>query len=335
MKTTATNKRIRELLSNLRDEKLEPRPDFQRRLVWSNKDKCKFIETVLLGYPFPEIYLAAGEVDVDTGEAKELLVDGQQRITTLYQYFINSNELKLPPKINKYNDLSDGEKEAFLQYEVVVRDLGKVDLELIREVFLRINETRYSLNAMEINNARYEGEYKDFAEKIAQKPFFDIHRVFSSTEIRRMQDTRYALSIVTTILSTYSNRDSELEEYLMHYNDNFSNKREIEREVDSVLNYIDALNFSTNSRVWKKSDLFTLIIELHGVLCKRHLTLSTKEVSNLLTQFYNSVDKYEGGRIKNKNVIKYHKSAIQATNDRNNRIARGEVIRELLLSSLM
>ena len=88
MKTTATNRKIRELLTQLRDSKLQPRPEFQRRLVWSNKDKCAFIETVLLNYPFPEIYVAAGAVDVETGEAKEMLVDGQQRITKLYQYFV-------------------------------------------------------------------------------------------------------------------------------------------------------------------------------------------------------------------------------------------------------
>lgn len=93
MKTTATNRKVRELLAQLREGKLIPRPDFQRRLVWSNKDKSAFIETVLLNYPFPEVYVAAGEVDVESGEGKELLVDGQQRLTTLRQYFGASPDL--------------------------------------------------------------------------------------------------------------------------------------------------------------------------------------------------------------------------------------------------
>jgi uncharacterized protein with ParB-like and HNH nuclease domain len=65
-------------------ESLCPRPEFQRRLVWNNKDRVAFIETVVLGYPFPEIYVAAGDVNVESGEANEMLVDGQQRITTLH-----------------------------------------------------------------------------------------------------------------------------------------------------------------------------------------------------------------------------------------------------------
>src|ERR1039457_4032453 len=85
--TTATNKKLRILLTDIRDGKLIPRPEFQRRLVWTNKDKVKFLETVLEGYPFPEIYIAAGSIDPETGEGTEMLVDGQQRITTLFQYF--------------------------------------------------------------------------------------------------------------------------------------------------------------------------------------------------------------------------------------------------------
>ncbi len=75
----------------------------------------------------------------------------------------------------------------------MVRDLGKVGIEQIREVFRRINATRYDLNAMEIHNARYEGELKACVEELARRPFFEIHRIFSRTEVRRMQDTRFLL----------------------------------------------------------------------------------------------------------------------------------------------
>src|SRR5437867_2494157 len=126
MKTTATNRKVRVLLTALRDGKLEPRPEFQRRLVWTNKDKCAFLQTVLLGYPFPEIYLAAGDVNLETGEGSEMLVDGQQRITTLYQYFSGSESLRLGKEISAYASLPENEKRDFLEYDVVVRDLGKM-----------------------------------------------------------------------------------------------------------------------------------------------------------------------------------------------------------------
>lgn len=332
MKTTATNRKLRELLTQLRDGSLLPRPEFQRRLVWSNKDKCAFIQTVLLNYPFPEIYVAAGAVDVETGEGKEMLVDGQQRMTTLLQYFSGSSDLRLTRDIPPYTELSVEKKEDFLQYDVVIRDLGRVEIEQIREVFRRINATRYALNAMEIHNARYEGEYKNFAEKIAQKPIFENQGIFSAAEIRRMQDTRFAMVFTTTILSTYFNRDDELESYLSQYNDEFPLASDLEREIDRTFAFVTDMAFLPSARVWKKADLFTLLVEVYWALFRDKLRISAATVGAHLSDFYGQVDNYreaDEASIAGE-VAKYYKAALQATNDRSSRLARGEVIREVI-----
>src|SRR5258707_2782228 len=115
MKSTASNRRLRLLLTAIRNKTLIPNPDFQRRLVWTNKDKRNFLNTVLTGYPFPEIYIAAGEVNPQTGEGVEWLVDGQQRISTLYQYFEGSTKLVLED-IKPYADLDKDAQIRFLAY---------------------------------------------------------------------------------------------------------------------------------------------------------------------------------------------------------------------------
>jgi Uncharacterized conserved protein len=112
MKTSASNRRLRLLLTGINNGTLIPQPDFQRRLVWSNNDKIEFIKTVLDGYPFPEIYIAAGDVNSDTGEGIELLVDGQQRITTLNEYFRGADSLKLQG-IQSYSELTQEQKKNF------------------------------------------------------------------------------------------------------------------------------------------------------------------------------------------------------------------------------
>src|SRR6266849_4564263 len=122
MQTTATNRKVRVILRDLDEGRLVPRPEFQRRLVWSNKHKQAFLDTILSGLPFPEVYVAAGDLDSDTGAGTELLVDGQQRLTTLHQYFRGSPDLPLDG-IPAYVELDDAAKLRFLQYEVVVRDL--------------------------------------------------------------------------------------------------------------------------------------------------------------------------------------------------------------------
>jgi hypothetical protein len=334
MKTTATNRKIRELLTQLREGRLEPRPEFQRRLVWSNTDKSAFLETVLFNLPFPEIYVAAGSVDLETGEGKEMLVDGQQRITTLAQYFTGSQDLRLTSAIKPYKELSSEEKEAFLQYDVVVRDMGRVEIDQIREVFRRINATRYALNAMEIHNARYEGEYKRFAESVAQKDFFDRHRVFRPAEIRRMQDTRFAIVFVTTILSTYFNRDDTVEDFLIQYNDEFPLQQDTEKEVNTILNFVEAMNLPAESRAWKRADLFTLLVEVHHAIARKKRHLDPQNSARLLLEFYSAVDERSSQPDATERADKasrYYKSALQATNDRSSRITRGNIIREILV----
>jgi hypothetical protein len=333
MKTTGTNRKVRELLAQLREGKLIPRPDFQRRLVWSNKDKSAFIETVLLNFPFPEVYVAAGEVDVETGEGKELLVDGQQRLTTLRQYFTASPDLILYGGIKPYAELTKEQKESFLQYDVVVRDLGLVDIDVLRAVFQRINATRYALNAMEIHNSRFEGEFKAFGENFAQRAFFESHRVFSASEVRRMQDVRFALVVGATALSAYFNRDDELEEFLKRYNDEFPMREDLERELDAVLVFIDAMRFPATSRLWKKADFFSAIIELHAAVYKRQRTLAPDAVALALTELYSKVDDPERRSDPETDAARYYKAALQATNDRSSRVTRGEILRELLDSS--
>lgn len=331
MKTSATNRKLRLLITAIKSNTLIPRPEFQRRLVWTNEDKLHFLSTVLEGYPFPEIYIAAGEVDPNTGEGSEMLVDGQQRITTLYQYFNGSDELKLKA-VTPYKNLTDNQKIEFLEYEVVVRDLGKKTIEEIKEIFKRINSTKYSLNAMEIHNARFDGAFKKFAESVAQLEFFETNRIFTATDVKRMNDTVFSLTFIISILSTYFNRDDEFEGYLLKYNDEFEHGEELEKEIKGVLQVIDKLNLPDKSRGWKKADLLNLITEFHRVIYKLKTNIDIGQISTRLTDFFNLVDDKE--HLKDENINAYRKATLAATNDRGSRIVRGDIIRKIIIDEI-
>lgn len=333
MNTTATNVKLRKLLTGIKNDTLIPRPDFQRRLVWSQKHKNAFIRTVIEGFPFPEIYIAAGEVNEETGEGKEILVDGQQRITTLYQYFSDSDLLKLEVDIPLYKDLEN--KTEFLEYEVVVRDLGKMEIEEIKEIFLRINSTNYSLNPMEINNARFDGVIKKFAEEIAQHDFFSENKIFTGSELRRMGDTKFVLAVLITLVSNYFNRDNELESYLSKYNDEFPNSEELSANLIEIFKIIDQLNFDIKHRVWKKADLFSLIIELYKAVFKQRLKIDQTKLKKNLELFYEKVDSFNPEGLNNESsVIVYVSASRSGTNDRSARVSRGEVISGIIESSI-
>ena len=330
MKTSATNRRVRVLISSLRDGTLVPNPDFQRRLVWTNKDKVNFLTSVMEEYPFPEIYVAAGEVDLDSAQGTEMLVDGQQRLTTLLQYFLGSDQLNVGKIIQPYIDLPPKSKERFLEYEVVVRDLGKLGIDEIKQVFRRLNSTSYSLNAMEVQNARYNGELKQFAESVATSELFQDHPVFSATDIRRMDDTRFALSIIVTILSTYFNLDRELDSYLENYNDRFEYKGALKKQLDRVFNFIESCQFERSSRVWKRADIFTLIVECHRALQREGLDLDAGLVGQRLKAFYKQVDESAHAGDAEASVARYYRAALQGSNGRRNRVHRGDTVAKIL-----
>ena len=48
--------------------------------------KVDFINTILLGYPFPEIFITRGNIDVTTMQTTSALVDGQQRMSTIKEF---------------------------------------------------------------------------------------------------------------------------------------------------------------------------------------------------------------------------------------------------------
>jgi Protein of unknown function DUF262 len=330
VRTASTNKKVRELITLIRDGTLIPRPEFQRRLVWKIEDKNHFLDSVIRGYPFPEIYVADGDVNLDTGQGTQLLVDGLQRATTLVQYFTGNEELKLTT-IPLYKSLTDEQKTAFLQYDVSVRDLGAITKEEIVEVFRRINSTSYSLTDIEVSNAVCRGKFKEFAERLSVREFFTTHNVFTSLDYRGIGDIRFTVLLTATVLGGYFNRDDLFEEFLDRYNDEFPDEDDVQANFEKVFDFLNECGFDDKSRIWRKADLFTALVETYELLCKVKLPLQPSNVVDTLNKFYVEVNK--GPLDQNSLAGIYYKAALQASNDRVNRVRRGIIIDGLILGS--
>jgi hypothetical protein len=328
VRTSPTSLKVRQLITLTRDEKLIPRPEFQRRLVWTTEDKIRFMDTILKGLPFPEIYVANGPVDVNTGEGQQLLVDGQQRVTTIFDYF-NGDPKTYGTALPSYASLDENRKKEFLDYDVTVRDLGSITSEEIVEVFRRINSTKYALNEIEVNNAVYTGALMTLASGFAEHDFFDRNRVFRPTDIKRMGDVRFVLQLIVTMMAGYFDRDELLEKYLSDFNEGFPQSSEVANRLTGVFDFIDECGFPRNSRIWKRSDLFTVIVSLDRKLVDR-VALSPIDVISRLESFYGDVDS-QGMTSMSVAVGAYAKAAIQASNDRINRIRRGVIIENVLI----
>jgi Protein of unknown function DUF262 len=336
--TEPTSKRVREIMTQLSDGSLKPDPSFQRRKVWKDEDKIYFLQTVLDGYPFPEIYIATDttKLDLNTGVGLDYIVDGQQRTTTLYEYFTASPTLKLGNGITAYKDLSDQEKTDFLEYKIAIRNLGSVPLDIIKDVFQRINSTSYNLNNIELHNAQYDGAFMQLGLRMSEHRFFDDHRVFNNSDIKRMLDVEYILIIVSTLLSNYFTSNADVGDFLEEFNNKFPDGKKIEAGLLRVISFLESLGLDEKSRAWKKNDLFNLIVELYRALIEKKQKISPIKFKKNIEAFYRKVDSsvLAKGQKDHKDIYSEYKYIVsQGTTSLKNRRRRGEIIEQIIAKS--
>jgi hypothetical protein len=80
--------------------------------------------------------------------------------------------------------------------------------------------------------------------------------------------------------------------------------------------------------MWRKADLFRALIEFYALLCQEKIELQPSEVIEALGKFYSEV---ENGSLDQTTVPGiYYKAALQASNDRVNRVRRGIILNEVV-----
>ena len=152
-------------------------PDFQRNLVWTNKQKSELIESVIMQIPLPLIYLAENE------DGKLVVVDGRQRLTTFFQFLDNEfrlKDLKILPQINGMNFNELEESHLYSRYVTIIEDTQLV-VQIIKyptkdrvrfDIFDRVNRGGTPLNKQEIRNALYQGNATKLLDELSKMKSF-------------------------------------------------------------------------------------------------------------------------------------------------------------------
>lgn len=239
--------KIVDLYQKIENDLLNLAPAFQRKLVWKKIHKLNFIKTILLNFPFPEVYIASNDVDVILKQSREVVVDGKQRLTAICNY-INGQDVFSEENdvIPLYRDLDILEKKKFLNYKVSVRDLKDIGNDHVQEMFRRINSTEYSLNKIELIHSEYgDSDFLCFAKQLAdpselinfdyitykldasfckllQTSIYDEWKIFQRKDQDRMFVMMFFMNIVITIMNNaYHSRNGRFEQFVIDYNDGF------------------------------------------------------------------------------------------------------------------
>ena len=131
-------------------------PDFQRNYVWNKRDASRLVESFLLGLPVPGVFLYKRRRD-----NKLLIIDGQQRITSIVRYIEGSFDdrifrlsgVKKAWENKAYTDLNDTERRCFenaILRATIIQQLNPDDESSIFHIFERLNTGGKNLNPMEV-----------------------------------------------------------------------------------------------------------------------------------------------------------------------------------------
>lgn len=320
-----TNMTIIDLYNQMKNGELKTRPFYQRRLVWTNNDKEKFIDTIIQGYPFPEIYLCQGELDTENLTTVYYVVDGQQRLTTIRDYIEGVLSFKV---ISPYKDLEPIQKERFVNYPVAVRQLGKISEEDIKAIFDRLNKTDYSLNPTELLYAQYQGQYISLARKLAEENGDFFERIIGEKSINRMADIGFILQIMTTLENKINfSGDKEVIKFVDMYNETYKNEELMYKIITEAFEIYKILDLPYDSFFYKKAASFSLLIEL----CKISNNFDVNILKERIASFEMMLLENREKDIETNELAKFYIYLYQGTASKTARDYRGEIIRKFIL----
>jgi hypothetical protein len=153
-------------------------PDYQRNFVWDNKAQSRFIESILLNIPVPPIFIKE-KVVLETQNMSYEVIDGSQRLRTLLRF--DSNNLKLTglEKLkefngSKINTLPKGIMQQFFSSREIqfIKIDKSTDNDIQYDIFERLNQGAISLNAQELRNCIYHGDFNDFLLKLRENELY-------------------------------------------------------------------------------------------------------------------------------------------------------------------
>lgn len=184
-------------------EQLDLEPSYQRRSVWSPRDKRFFIDTILNDYPAPPIFLHKS-LD-DSGRPTYHVVDGKQRLQTIIGF--TQDKIRIPDDFGdvslqkkRWKNLERPTRERFWNYVLIVEMLPDVDDSKIRSTFERINRNSRKLTAQELRHAKYEGWFISTVEAEAEKQEWKDFGVVTTARIKRMADVQFISELFAIIL---------------------------------------------------------------------------------------------------------------------------------------
>lgn len=219
---------IRSLYDKHKKGRLVLQPDFQRHYVWDRKKASRLVESILLRVPLPIVYLS------EEHDGKEYVIDGQQRLTSLFSFIDGRFPDGEPFKLAGLTAYSELNKKSFSEiaeplqdkiYDYCIRTvtlLKQSNADLKFEIFERLNTGSEPLNDMELRNCVYRGPYNSLLKELADDPEFRGLLGLTVPD-RRMRDVELVLRFASFFHATYLQYEPPMKRFYNRDMERFGN----------------------------------------------------------------------------------------------------------------
>lgn len=171
------------IVDQLRRGTISLDPAFQRRDAWRDERKSRFIESLILGLPIPQLVLAEDRKI----KGRFIVIDGKQRLLSLSKFTGVGLEpeqkplvltgLKIRGDLNnrtydeiahnrRFEDLISGFENQPIR-TIVIR--GWKNEEVLYTIFHRLNTGSVPLSPQELRQALHPGKFLSFAARFSEK----------------------------------------------------------------------------------------------------------------------------------------------------------------------
>lgn len=173
-------KTVQSIYSWYSEDRLSVNRRYQRKLVWTQEEKQRLVESVLRKFPVPAILLA------ETGTGEYEIIDGLQRLHTLVSFIENGfptldgtffDVSQFPTAKSRSDDgafsVADGgviparEVSTFLDYSMAISIMRGATESEIDDVFGRINTYGHRLSDQERRQAGVQDEFSNLVRELA------------------------------------------------------------------------------------------------------------------------------------------------------------------------
>lgn len=184
----------------------------QRNKVWDTKTKSGLILTILNRLIIDEVFLHA-KSKKGKGGIVYYVIDGQQRLSTIFDYMDDmfSLKLKFPTlssllstlsslKNKKFTQLEEEDQELITTFDIHFRKIKTKNPRAIREIFKGLNTGKYILNPQEMRHSQFQGMFKNIIIDLAILPYIQTSGLFSQKDKIRKKDEQFVATLFLIIL---------------------------------------------------------------------------------------------------------------------------------------